>query len=45
MATAVLVGNRIKFDYCELGRAIAFLNAQYAVGTLEIKIVKPRSSV
>ncbi len=23
MATAVLVGNRIKFSYCELGRAIA----------------------
>ena len=39
MATAVLVGNRIKFSYCSLGRAYALLKEQYAVGTVEIKIV------
>ena len=39
MATAVLSGHRIKFDYCDLDRAIAFLNEQYAVGTVELKIV------
>jgi inner membrane protein len=41
MATASLSGNRIKFEYCGLERAIAFLNEQYAVGTLEIKVVRP----
>ncbi len=40
MATAVLSGNRIKFSYCELGRAIALLNGQYAVGAIEVKITK-----
>ncbi|MGB5632240.1 MAG: hypothetical protein WBM44_27525 [Waterburya sp.] len=45
MTTAQLVGNRIKFDYCELSRAIVYLNAQYAVGTVEIKVVQPRSGV
>ncbi|MDJ0900576.1 MAG: hypothetical protein QNJ55_17375 [Xenococcus sp. MO_188.B8] len=43
MATAALSGNRIKFDYCGVGRAIAYLKDQYAVGTLEIKVVQPRS--
>ncbi len=43
MATATLSGNRIRFKYCGLDRAIAILNAQYAVGTLEIKVVQPRS--
>ncbi len=43
MATAVLSGSRIKFSYCELSRAIAFLKDQYALGTIEIKVVQPRS--
>ena len=43
MATAALRGNRIKFSYCRLDRAIAYLNEQYALGTLEIKVVQPRS--
>ncbi|MDJ0902196.1 MAG: metal-dependent hydrolase [Xenococcus sp. MO_188.B8] len=42
MATAVLSGSRIKFSYCGLDRAIAFLKEQYAVGTIEIKVVQPR---
>ncbi len=40
MATAALSGNRIKFEYCGLERAIILLNEQYAVGTLEIKVVQ-----
>jgi inner membrane protein len=40
MATASLVGNRIKFSYCDLGRAIALLKEQYAVGTVEVRIVQ-----
>ena len=40
MATAVLSGSRIKFSYCSLDRAIVYLNAQYALGTIEIKIVQ-----
>ncbi len=36
MATASLVGNRIKFSYCGLRDAIAYLKDQYALGTLEI---------
>ncbi|MGK7937575.1 MAG: metal-dependent hydrolase [Xenococcaceae cyanobacterium] len=42
MATAALNGNRIKFSYCRLSRAIVFLKDQYAVGTLEVKVVQPR---
>ena len=44
MATAVLSGSRIKFSYCSLGRAIAILNAQYAVGTVEMKVVQIRQT-
>ena len=40
MATAVLSGNRIKFSYCGLERAIAILKEQYAVGSVEVKIVR-----
>ena len=40
MTTAQLVGNRIKFSYCGLDRAIALLKEQYAVGSVEIKIVR-----
>ncbi len=43
MLTAELVGSRIKFSYCGLERAIAYLNAQYAMGTVEIKVVQPSS--
>ncbi len=42
MATAALSGSRIKFSYCSLSRAIAFLKDQYALGTLEIKVVQPK---
>ena len=40
MVTAVLSGNRIKFSYCDLDRAIALLKEQYAVGTVEVRIVQ-----
>jgi inner membrane protein len=42
MVTAEVVGSSIKFSYCGLGRAIAFLKDQYAVGTVEIKVVQPK---
>ncbi len=51
MATAALSGNRIKFSYCSLDRAIGFASAQsaiallkeqYAVGTLEVRIVQSK---
>ena len=50
MVTAQVVGSRIKFSYCGLERAIskrsasrrAYLDEQYAVGTVEIKVVKSR---
>ena len=42
MATAALVGNRIKFSYCSLGRAIALLREQFAVGNVEVRIVQFR---
>ncbi|MGK7935128.1 MAG: hypothetical protein AB4206_04895 [Xenococcaceae cyanobacterium] len=41
MVTAVLSGSSIKFNYCDLERAIALLNEQYAVGTVEVKVVRP----
>lgn len=43
MVTASLSGSRIKFEYCGLDRAIVFLNEQYAMGTVEIKVVQPRA--
>ena len=43
MVTASISGSSIKFSYCDLERAIALLNGQYAVGTVEIKIVQGRS--
>jgi inner membrane protein len=42
MVTASLVGSSVKFSYCGLERAIAYLNAQYAVGTLQIKVMQFR---
>ena len=41
MATAALSGNRIKFSYCSLDKAIALLKGQYAVGNVEVRIVQP----
>ena len=40
MVTAQLVGSRVKFDYCSLERAIALLKEQYAVGTVEVRILR-----
>ncbi|MBW4536536.1 MAG: hypothetical protein KME09_21620 [Pleurocapsa minor HA4230-MV1] len=42
MVTAELVGSSLKLNYCELERAIAYLKEQYAVGTVEIKVVQPQ---
>ena len=42
MATAVLSGSRIKFNYCSLDRAIALLKEQYAVGNVEVRIVQSK---
>jgi inner membrane protein len=42
MVTAEVVGSSLKLNYCGLERAIALLKEQYAVGTLEIKVVQPR---
>ncbi len=39
-ATASLSGSRISFSYCLIDEAIAILKDQYAVGTLEIKVVQ-----
>jgi inner membrane protein len=43
MVTAALVGSSLKLNYCGLDRAIVFLNEQFAVGTLYVKVVQPRS--
>ncbi len=40
MVTASLVGSRVKFDYCDLDGAIALLREQYAVGTVEVRILR-----
>ena len=40
MVTASLVGSRVRLDYCSLESAIALLKDQYAVGTVEVKIIK-----
>ena len=45
MATASISASSIKFSYCGLERAIVFLKDQYAVGTLEVKVVQTRSGV
>lgn len=39
MATVSLTGSTIEFDYCSLDKAIALLKEQYAVGTVEVRIV------
>jgi inner membrane protein len=43
MVTAELVGSSLKLNYCGLGNAIAFLNEQYAIGTIQIKVVHLKS--
>jgi inner membrane protein len=45
MVTAELVGSSIKFSYCNLENAIVILNAQYAIGAVEIKVVQFKLSV
>jgi inner membrane protein len=40
MITAELVGSSLKLNYCGLGNAIALLKEQYAVGTVEVRIVR-----
>jgi inner membrane protein len=40
LVTAELVGNRIKFSYCGLGKAIAILREQYAVGSVEVRLIR-----
>ena len=45
MVTASLSGSRIKFNYCSLERAIAYLKDQYAVGTVEIRIVRSNPDI
>jgi inner membrane protein len=40
MVTTEVVGSSLKFSYCDLERAIVYLKEQYAVGTVEIKIVQ-----
>jgi inner membrane protein len=42
MVTASVVGSSLKLNYCGLEKAIAFLKDQYAVGTVEIKVVQAK---
>ncbi|MGL5941126.1 MAG: hypothetical protein ACRC2S_12155 [Waterburya sp.] len=42
MVTAELAGSSLKLNYCELERAISYLKEQYAVGTVEIKVVQSK---
>ncbi len=45
MATAVLSGSSIKFNYCGLERAIVLLREQYAVGNVEVRIVQSQAFI
>jgi inner membrane protein len=40
MVTASVVGSSIKLNYCSLEKAIAYLREQYAVGSVEVKILR-----
>jgi inner membrane protein len=42
MVTAELVGSSLKFNYCGLGNAIAYLKEQYAIGAVEVKVVQTK---
>jgi inner membrane protein len=44
MVTAGVVGSSLKLNYCDLGKAIALLREQYAIGTIEIKVVQLKLS-
>ena len=41
MITAQVVGSSLKFSYCGLERAIAYLKQQYALGAVSVKVVQP----
>lgn len=43
MVTVEVIGSSLKLNYCELGRAIALLKEQYAIGTVEVRIVLSRA--
>ncbi|BAU66119.1 membrane-bound metal-dependent hydrolase [Stanieria sp. NIES-3757] len=43
MITAQVMGSSLKLNYCGLKKAIALLKDQFAVGTVEVRIVKPQS--
>jgi inner membrane protein len=40
MVTATLSGSSLSLNYCGLERAIAYLRDQYAVGTVEVRILR-----
>jgi inner membrane protein len=40
MVTASIGGSSLKFNYCGLDRAIAYLKEQFAVGAIEVKVVE-----
>ncbi|NJL51054.1 MAG: hypothetical protein HC930_00520 [Hydrococcus sp. SU_1_0] len=42
MVTAELVGSSLKLNYCGMDKAIALLREQYAVKTMEIRIVQSK---
>jgi inner membrane protein len=45
MVTAELVGSSLKLNYCSLERASALLKEQYAVGTVEVRMVRINRSL
>ena len=45
MSKASLSGNSLKFNYCPIDMAIALLKGQYAVGTIEVKIISPKPNI
>nr|MDJ0592678.1 hypothetical protein [Pleurocapsa sp. MO_226.B13] len=42
-ATASLNGTTLKLSYCPLDKAIALLREQYAVGTVEVRIMRSQT--
>jgi inner membrane protein len=40
MVTAEVVGSSLKLNYCNLGKAIAYLKEQYVVGSVEVKVIQ-----
>ena len=45
MQKASLSGNSLKLNYCPIDMAIALLNGQYAIGTIEVKIISPKPNI